>query len=65
MKKINEDLDGILKFLIYSTVFGVPLNFVVWVIFGLPFNGYSWVAWGIALWFIEHKLIHFIRGVIK
>jgi len=63
-REIRKDLEYILKFLGYSAVYGIPLNFSIWAIFGITFNFYSWLAWGIALWFIENKFIPLVRNII-
>jgi len=59
----NEDWKSVLNFLIYSLIFGILINYSVWIIFKLPFTFYSFPAWGFALWLIENKFVKYIRGL--
>lgn len=67
IKKIIDDSDkyAIRKFIIYSCVYGVLLNFALFVMLKIPFTFYSWIGWGIGLWFIENKLVSIFRRIIR
>jgi len=56
-KKTSKEL--IAKIILY----GLPLNFALFVIFSIKFNWYSWVAWGIVFWFIEKPIVDIIRAI--
>ena len=61
----SEDRKALKDFIIYCLVFGIMLNYIVFVIFKLSFTYYSWLAWGMILWFMENKLVNLIRRIIK
>jgi len=65
LKKVfdKEDKDTSIEFLIKIILYGIPINFSLFVIFGISFNLYSWLGWGFAFWFIEKKVVDIIRGV--
>jgi len=50
---------------VYAAVFGLILNYSVFVIFGLKFTWYSWLGWGLGLWFLENKFVNIIRRIIR
>lgn len=64
-KKIfdQEDKKTLKEFLIKALVFGVLINFSLFVIFGIKFKWYSPLGWGIGLWLIKNELINIIRSV--
>jgi len=65
-KKIDtEDKKAIKNFLIYATLYGLLINFSMFVIFKIPFTFYSWIGWGIAFWFIENKFVSIIRRIVR
>lgn len=59
----KEDKKTILQFLTKVLVYGIPLNFSLFIIFGIKFNYYSFFGWGIAFWFIKEELVDMIRGL--
>jgi len=61
----ESDKNAIRKFLIYSGLNGLLLNFSLFVIIRVPFTFYSWFGWGIGLWFIENKLVNILRRIIR
>jgi len=56
-------LEPIRNFLLYSTLYGIPINFSLTFIFGLPFTCFSWFGYGIFFWFLEFKITKIIRSV--
>jgi hypothetical protein len=60
---LNDDIRAVFDFLIYAFVFGILINYSVWIIFKFPITFYSFPAWGIALWFIENKFVKYLRGI--
>lgn len=61
----SEDKKAIKNFIIYSALFGVCVNYSMFVIFDFPFTYYSWLGWGIGLWLIENKFVSLIRKIIR
>jgi len=59
----KTDIKDLLRFVGYSIILGIPLNFSLFIIFKIPFTFYSWIGWGIALWFIEKKIVPMLRGI--
>lgn len=45
-------------------IFGLPINFALFVIFGIPFTWYSWIAWGYSFWFIKKEVVDFLCSII-
>lgn len=60
---LKEDIKSISRFIGYFTLFGIPLNFSLFVIFKIPFTLYSWIGWGIGFWFIEKRIIPMLRSI--
>ena len=59
----KDDREAIREWTTKIILYGVPLNFALFVILGIEFNLYSWIGWGVGFWFIEKKFVDIIRGV--
>jgi len=63
-KILDEDDKQTIKELSAKIIlYGIPLNFALFVIFKIKFNFYSWIGWGIGFWFIEKKFVDILRGI--
>ena len=60
-----DDYFALKNLLVYSVMFGLMLNYSLFVIFHIPFTWYSWIGWGFGLWLLENKLITFLRRIIR
>lgn len=62
----KDDRETIKDFILNIILFGIPLNFSMFVVSKgfFTFNYYTWIGWGIALWFIKKELSPLIRGII-
>ncbi len=62
----KEDKNFIKTFISYSCLYGLLVNFSLFVVTSgfIRFNYYSWIGWGIILWFLDNKLISLIRRTL-
>ena len=66
VKKIKLDKTDVelLKNIILKIVlYGIPINFSLFVIFGFMFNWYSWIGWGYCFWFIQREVVKILRSL--
>lgn len=47
--------------LFYALIYGLILNYSLWVIFGLDINWYTFPAYGIMLYFLKSEFIYIVR----
>jgi len=59
----KADLETIKEIFLQITLFGIPINFSLFVIFGIGFNLYSWIGWGIAFWLIKKEFVNIVRSL--
>lgn len=60
----QEDKDTLKVIIPYLTIYGIMVNFSLFVIFGIPFTWYSWIGWAFAFKIIETKIIRWLRSII-
>jgi len=62
----KEDRETVKDLVLKIILFGIPLNFAMFIISKkfFTFNYYTWIGWGIALWFVKKELSPLIRGII-
>ena len=65
IKKIfdKDDKNTLKEIFLKIALFGIPLNFSLFIIFGIKFNLYSWLGWGYAFWFIEKEAVRLFRSL--
>ncbi len=68
LKKIIDkgDIDTIKDLVLKIILFGIPLNFAMFIVSKgfFTFNYYTWLGWGLALWFAKKEFSPLIRGII-
>ncbi len=62
----KEDKETIKDIFLKIVLFGIPLNFSIFILSKgfFIFNYYTWIGWGLALWFAKKEISPLIRGII-
>lgn len=60
----SQDYEVSKNFLAFIIFNGLLANIMVTSIFGVPFTWYSFIGYGILVYFIENKLISYVRQTI-
>ena len=56
---IKNNKDKILfikEFIVYSIVYGIPLNYMLWGVFGIKFGIFSFPAYGVLFYLIKEEI---------
>jgi len=59
----KTDKETIKEIFFKIILFGIPINFSLFVIFNITFNLYSWLGWGFAFWFIKKEIVNIVRSM--
>jgi len=62
----KEDKETIKDILSKIVLYGIPINFAVFVVTKgyFKFNYYNWIGWGITFWLIKKEIITMLRNII-
>ena len=67
-KKIldKEDKQTIKEIILKILLYGIPLNFAIFILSKgfFIFNFYSWIGWGVSFWLIKKEVVPILRSII-
>ena len=58
------DLDGLIRFVVLTLVYGFVTNFALWACFDFEFTVMTMIGWGFLYYIIRYEVAEWVRSMV-